>query len=185
MTGSTRLARSAGKQLAAMATAVSTAVTLAKMERSHQHANCVPQVLCQVLEERKAVLGVVLLAHGLDRTKLQCGLPAGLGGRHAGTQIFLGLQGKVLGDLFTDTLVGAPSGGEVREANEKAGAGISWQVLGFDLKEARDGSRGLILIAGLRLQLFAAGRGKAIEAGAAVVFRCAPLRGNRAFMLQL
>src|SRR5882757_7548325 len=54
------------------------------------------------------------------RAKLQCGLPPRLGGRHAGTQILLSLQGKMLGDLSLEALVGAPSGGEVREANEKA-----------------------------------------------------------------
>src|ERR1700733_4522217 len=40
--------------------------------------------------------------------------------RPAGAQILLRLQGKMLGHLFMKALVGAPSGGEVREANEKA-----------------------------------------------------------------
>jgi hypothetical protein len=38
---------------------------------------------------------------------------------------------------------------------------------------------------GLGLKLPAAGLGKAIETRAAVVLRCAPLGGNRAFMLEL
>jgi len=44
----------------------------------------------------------VVLAYGLDGTKLQCGLPPRLGGRHAGTQILLSLQGKMLGHLFME-----------------------------------------------------------------------------------
>jgi hypothetical protein len=34
-----------------------------------------------------------------------------------------------------EALVGAPSGGEVQEANEKSGAEISWQVLRFEFKK--------------------------------------------------
>jgi hypothetical protein len=91
-----------------------------KSARPMQHAKRVAEIEEKILSERKTLLGVVLLANGLGRAKLQCGLPMRLGGRHAGTQILLSLQGKMLGHLFTDTLVGAPSGGEVREANEEA-----------------------------------------------------------------
>jgi hypothetical protein len=56
----------------------------------------------------------------LGGAKLQCGLTPRLSGRHAGTQILLSLQGKMFGHLFLEALVGAPSGGEVRKANEEA-----------------------------------------------------------------
>jgi hypothetical protein len=85
-----------------------------------QHAKSVAEIEEKILSERKTLLGVVVLANGLSRAKLQCGLPTRLGGRHAETQILLSLQGKMLGHLFLEALVGAPSGGEVREANEKA-----------------------------------------------------------------
>jgi hypothetical protein len=85
-----------------------------------QHAKSEAEIKEKILSKRKTVFGVVLLANGLGRAKLQCGLPPRLGGRHAGTQILLSLQGKMLGDLFLEALVGAPSGGKVREANEKA-----------------------------------------------------------------
>jgi hypothetical protein len=84
-----------------------------------QHAKSVAEIEEKIFSKRKTLLGVVVLAYGLGRAKLQCGLPPRLGGRHAGTQILLSLQGKVLGHLFLKTLVGAPSGGEVRETNEK------------------------------------------------------------------
>ena len=58
--------------------------------------------------KRKTLLGVVALAYGLRRAKLQCGLPPRLGGRHAGAQVLLSLQGKMFGHLFLQALVGAP-----------------------------------------------------------------------------
>ena len=70
--------------------------------------------------KRKTLLGVVVLADGLGRAKLERGLSPRLGGRHAGAQILLSLQGEMFGDLFAQALVGAPPGGEVREANEEA-----------------------------------------------------------------
>ncbi len=91
-----------------------------KSGRPVQHAKRVAEIEEKILSKRKTLLGVVLLANGLGRAKLQCGLPARLGGRHAGAQILLSLQGKMLGHLFLEALVGAPSGGEVRETNEKA-----------------------------------------------------------------
>jgi hypothetical protein len=65
----------------------------------------------KILSERKTLLGVVLVAYGLGRTKLQCGLPARLDGRHADAQVLLSLQGHMFGHLLTEALVGAPSGG--------------------------------------------------------------------------
>ena len=91
-----------------------------KSGRPVQHAKRIADIEQKILSKRKTLLGVVLLANGLGRAKLQCGLPPRLGGRHAGAQVLLGLQGKMLGHLFLEALVGAPSGGEVREANEKA-----------------------------------------------------------------
>ncbi len=91
-----------------------------KSGRPVQHSKSVAEIEEKILSKRKTLLGVVVLANGLGRAKLQRGLPARLDGRHAGTQIFLSLQGKMLGHLFMEALVGAPSGGEVREANEKA-----------------------------------------------------------------
>ena len=58
-------------------------------------------------------------------------------------------------------------------------------ILRFDVEKALDDLGGLLPVAGFRPQLLPAGRGNAIEAGPAVVFRCAPLRSDRAFMLQL
>ena len=91
-----------------------------KSERPVQHSKRIADIEQKILSKRKTLLGVVLLAYGLGRTKLQCGLPARLDGRHAGTQVLFSLQGEMLGHLFTEALVGAPSGGEVREAHEKA-----------------------------------------------------------------
>ena len=91
----------------------------------------------------------------------------------------------MFGDLFPQALVGTPPCREIRQAYRRSVAGISCQILRFDFEKARDDRRGLLPIAGLCLQLLAAGRGKTIEARAAVVFRCAPLRSDRAFMLQL
>src|ERR1700733_2581675 len=54
-------------------------------------------------------------------------------------------------------------------------AEISCQILRFDLEEARDDCRGLLPIAGFRLQLLAAGPGKPIEARTPIVLRDAPL----------
>src|SRR6202044_3902599 len=77
-------------------------------------------VLQQILHQWQPLFRVILFARRLHRAKLQYGLPPRLDGRHAGTQILLSLQGHMFGDLLTEALVGAPSGGEVREANEKA-----------------------------------------------------------------
>jgi hypothetical protein len=87
--------------------------------RSPKHANRIPEVEEQILDEGNALLGVVAFPYRLRRAELERGLPPSLGGRHAGTQILLSLQGKMLGHLFLQALVGAPSGGEVREAHEK------------------------------------------------------------------
>ncbi len=62
----------------------------------------------------------MLLAYGLRRTKLQRGLPARLGGRHAGAQVFLRLQRDVFGDLFLQTFIGTPPSREVRQSHEEA-----------------------------------------------------------------
>jgi hypothetical protein len=83
-----------------------------------QHAKRIADIEQKILSKRKTLLGVVLLGYGLGRTKFQCGLPPRLDRRDAGAQVLLSLQGKMLGRLFTDTLVGA-SGSEVRETNEK------------------------------------------------------------------
>src|ERR1700733_10785368 len=58
-------------------------------------------------------------------------------------------------------------------------------MLRLDIEKARDDGRSLLPITGFWLKLFSAGRGKPIEARAAVGFRCAPLGSNRAFMLEL
>src|SRR6202035_1898331 len=91
-----------------------------KAGRPMEHAKHIADIEKKIFRERKTLLGVVLLANGLGRTKLQCGLPARLDGRHAGAQVLLSLQGHMFGHLLAEALVGAPSGGEVREANEKA-----------------------------------------------------------------
>jgi hypothetical protein len=57
----------------------------------------------------------------------------------------------MFGHLFLQALVGALPAVKF-ERRMKSVAGISWQVLGLDFKEARDDSRGLIQC-GLRLQL--------------------------------
>jgi hypothetical protein len=85
-----------------------------------QHSKSVSEIKEKIFSKRKTLLGVVVLANGLGRAKLERGLPPRLGGRHADAQILLSLQGKMLGDLSLETLVGAPCGGEVREANEEA-----------------------------------------------------------------
>src|SRR5580692_2879516 len=88
--------------------------------RSQKHANRIADIEKKIFSERRTLLGVVVLANGLGCAKLECCLPARFGERHACTQVLLGLQGKMPGHLFTDTLVGAASGGEVREAEEEA-----------------------------------------------------------------
>jgi hypothetical protein len=85
-----------------------------------QHAKSVAEIENKILNERKPLLGVVLLADGLGRAKLECGLPPRLGGRHAGTHILLSLQGKMLGHFFLEALISASSCDEVREAKQKA-----------------------------------------------------------------
>ena len=47
---------------------------------------------------------MVVLAYGLGRTKLQCGLPARLAGGYAGAQVFLRLQRQPFDDLFLQAL---------------------------------------------------------------------------------
>src|SRR5262249_39010670 len=74
-----------------------------------------------------------------------------------------------------------------RDSTAESGsvAEVSCQILSFDLEEAPDDGRGLLPFPGLRLQLLATGGGEPIKARAAVVFRCAPLEGNQAFLLEL
>ena len=88
--------------------------------RSQQHANRVPQVEEQILDQGKSLLVVVVFPDRLGRAELECGLPPRLGGRHAGAQILLGLQREMFGDLFPQTLVGTAPGGEIRQAYEEA-----------------------------------------------------------------
>jgi hypothetical protein len=85
-----------------------------------QHAKRIADIEEKILSKRKILLGVVVLANGLGRAKLQCGLPTRLGWWHAGTQILVCVEREMFGEFILEALVGAPSGGEVREANEKA-----------------------------------------------------------------
>ena len=91
-----------------------------KSGRPVQHAKRVAEIDEKILSQRKTLLGVVVFANGLGRAKLQCGLPPRLGWWQTGAQVLFSLQGKMLGHLFLEALVGAPSGGEVREANDEA-----------------------------------------------------------------
>src|SRR6202453_4328410 len=93
--------------------AVSTAVTLTKMERSHQHANRVPQVLREGLQKQQSPAQRVVLADSLRSALLQCGLPPRLCGRHSGAKILVCLEREMFGEFIPEALVGAPSGGEV------------------------------------------------------------------------
>src|SRR6202453_1026747 len=86
-----------------------------KSGRPVEHSKSVAEIEEKILSKRKTLLRVVVLANGLGRAKLQCGLTPRLGGRHAGTQILLSLQGKMFGHLFLEALVGAPSGGRSEE----------------------------------------------------------------------
>src|ERR1700723_2155069 len=66
------------------------------------------------------LLSMVVLADSLRSAQLQCGLPPRLCGRHSGAKILVCLEREMFGEFIPEALVGAPSGGEVREANEKA-----------------------------------------------------------------
>ena len=152
-----------------------------------QHAKSVAEIEEKIFGKWKTLLGVVLLAYDLGGAKLECSLPPRLGRRHAGAQILPQSAGQGARLLSSwKTVVGALSGGEIRKTNAKKRRRRSHsRSSAFERKEARDDRRVLIPIAGLRLQLFSASHGKAIEAGATVVFRGTPLRGDRAFMLKL
>ena len=65
------------------------------------------------------LLSVVVLADNLRSAQLQCCLPR-LCGRHSGAKILVCLEREMFGEFVLEALVGAPSGGEVREANKKA-----------------------------------------------------------------
>ena len=84
----------------------------------------------------------------------------------------------MFGDLFLQALVGTPPRREIGKANQEASQEFHGKILRLDFEKARDDRCGLFPIAGLCLELFAAGPGKAIEARAAVVFRCTPLGGD-------
>ena len=88
--------------------------------RSQKHANRVPQVEEQILDEGKALLGVVVFPYRFGRAKLECGLPPRLGGRHTGAQILLRLEREMFGDLFLQALVGTPPCREIGKANQEA-----------------------------------------------------------------
>ena len=75
--------------------------------RSQKHANRIAQVEEQILDEGKALLGVMVFADRFWRTELECGLPARFGRRHAGAQILLCLKREMFGDLFLQALVGS------------------------------------------------------------------------------
>jgi hypothetical protein len=66
------------------------------------------------------LLSVVVLADSLRSAQPQCGLPPRLCGRHSGAKILVCLEREMFGEFILKALVSAPSGGEVREANEKA-----------------------------------------------------------------
>jgi len=51
-----------------------------KSARPVQHAKSEAEIKEKILSKRKTVFRVVLLANGLGRAKLQCGLPPRLGG---------------------------------------------------------------------------------------------------------
>ena len=78
----------------------------AESRRSQKHANRVPQVEEQILDEGEALLGVMVFPDRFGRAELECGLPPRLGGRHTGAQILLGLEREMFGDLFLQALVG-------------------------------------------------------------------------------
>jgi hypothetical protein len=86
---------------------------------AHQHAHCVAQIEEQVFEQGQALLGVVTLADRLGCAKLDSGPAARFGGGHAGAQVLLGLEGDMFGDLFLETLVGAPPSYEIASAHEE------------------------------------------------------------------
>jgi hypothetical protein len=90
-----------------------------KSGRPVQHSKSVAEIEEKILNKRKTLLGVVVLAYGLGRAKLQCGLPPRLGGRHAGAQILLSLQGKMLGHLFPQPFIVLPPGGKVLQPRQK------------------------------------------------------------------
>src|SRR5579863_5797822 len=61
-----------------------------------------------------------MLTNRFGRSKLQRRLPPRLIVRHAGAKILFGLQRKMFGDLFAETLVSSPHGRGIRQAYEKA-----------------------------------------------------------------
>ena len=126
--------------------------------RSQKHANRVPQVEEQILDEGQALLGVMVFPYRFGRAELECGLAPRLGGRHTGAHVLLRLERKMFGDLFLQALVGTPLCHEIRQAYRRGVVGISCQVLRFDFEKASDDRRGLLPIAGLCLQLPTAGR---------------------------
>jgi hypothetical protein len=78
-----------------------------------KHANRVPKVLQQILDEGKTLLGMVVLPYRFSRSKLQRRLASRLCPRHAGAQIFVSLKRKMVGDLVMQALVVTMPCGEI------------------------------------------------------------------------
>jgi hypothetical protein len=102
--------------------------------------------------------------------QLEYGLSPRLAGRHPRPQVLLGLERKIFGNLL-------PAGARQPDASLRNSTGasrifeaVSCQVFRFNFEKACDDCRRLLPIAGLCLQLLAAGCGKPIEPGSAVVF---------------
>ena len=103
--------------------------------RPAQHPRGVLQIEKQILDERQALLGVMVFADGFGCAELEHGLAARLGRSHAGAQILFGLEGEVFGELFLQAPVGAARGGEIRKANEKASQKFHDRSSAFTLKK--------------------------------------------------
>ena len=73
--------------------------------RSQQHANRIAQVEEHILNEGKALLGVMAFTDRFCCTELDCSLTPRFGRRHPGAKILLCLEREMFRDLFLQALV--------------------------------------------------------------------------------
>ena len=74
-----------------------------------EHANRIAEIEEKILSKWKTLLGVVLLAYGLGCAKLQCGLPARLGGDMPARKFSSVCKARCSAISSWNPLVGAPS----------------------------------------------------------------------------
>ena len=156
-----------------------------KPRRLGQHADREARVLQQVFKKRQPLLCVVILSHCPRPSELHHRLPPCLFRIHPRAQILLRLQGDMLLHLLPQPFVVSPPGRKVLEPRQKPSQKSHGKSSAFTSKNRADDRRRLLPVLRLHLQLLAPFFRQAVETRPAIIFRRAPVRCDRPFLLQL